>query len=72
LTKVLLSLIQNKIKIYVKLYAMLVTKLTKRTCSEHYYCCATVLFVRSERILLCANSFKCALFTSAQNCMSTI
>jgi len=45
---------------------------TKRTCSEHYYCCASVIFVRSARILLCANSFKCALFASAHNCMCTI
>jgi len=58
LTKVLLSLIYNKITIYVKLNAMPVTK---RTCSEHYYCCASVLFVRSERKLLCANNFKCTL-----------
>jgi len=42
LTKVLLSLIQNKIKIYVKLNAMLVTKRIWRTCSQHYYCYASV------------------------------
>jgi len=57
LTKVVLGLIQNKIKIYIKLNAMLVTK---RTCSEHYYFCASVICVRSERKLLCANCFKCS------------
>jgi len=45
---------------------------TKRTCSKHYYCCARVIFVRSDCKLSCGNGFKCALFASAQNFICTL